>query len=171
MRTEAAKPKQVYPEIKEESEEIEEIRMVFTIEKAEFKDFPSVYELVCTLEECRLDKKRFEEIYRSMLQNPDRYALLVARTEKEVIGFADLRFEDLLHHAAKVAELLELVINPQCRSEGVGQALFDKACPIAKERGCVQIECSSNQRRTRAHAFYLRNGMKNDHYGFSLPLD
>ncbi len=145
--------------------------MVFTIERAEFKDFLSVYELVCTLEECQLDKKRFEEIFRSMLKNPDRYALLVARTEKEVIGFADIRFEDLLHHVSKVAELLELVIEPQYRCEGVGQALFDQACHIAKERNCTQIECSSNLRRTRAHAFYLRNGMKNDHYGFSLPFD
>ena len=111
--------------------------MELTIEKARLKDLPSVYELICTLEECRLDEKRFEEIYRSMLQNPDRYALLVARKEKQVIGFAGIRFENLLHHSAKVAELLELVVSLESRSGGVGQALFDEACKIAKERGCV----------------------------------
>ncbi len=145
--------------------------MELKIEKANLDDLRDVYGLMCELEECELDYESFAAIYRSMLEEPERYGLLAAKAEGKMIGFVDIRFERLLHHAAKVAELLELIVQPGYRSLGVGQVLFDQACLMAKERGCVQIECSSSQRRHRAHAFYVRNGMANDHFGFSLPFE
>lgn len=83
----------------------------------------------------------------------------------------NLRFEEQLHHADWIAEIMEFVVDPSCRSKGIGAGMFEEVCRIARERDCSQIEVACNQLRTDTHRFYLRHGMKNYHYKFSLLLD
>lgn len=88
-----------------------------------------------------------------------------------VVAFINLRYESQLHHAARVAEILELVVDPAERGRGLGGALFDYACDQARAHGCRQIELTTNQLRRDAHRFYARKGMLNSHYKFTMPLD
>lgn len=85
-------------------------------------------------------------------------------------GMLNLRFEYQLHHAACIAEIMELVVAAQCRNKGIGKLMLNEACRIAKENGCIQIEVACNQLRKDTHRFYAREGMKNYHYKFSKPL-
>ena len=85
-------------------------------------------------------------------------------------GMLNLRFEYQLHHAARIAEIMELVVAAQCRNKGAGKLMLNEACRIAKENGCIQIEVACNQLRKDTHRFYEREGMKNYHYKFSKPL-
>ena len=70
----------------------------------------------------------------------------------------------------RIAEIMECAVDPACRSRGIGKEMFARACADARAAGCVQIELATNQRRTGAHHFYAREGMRCSHYSFTLPL-
>lgn len=137
--------------------------------KGNFNDCKGVYDLMCELEQKQLPRERFSEIYRSQVEDP-RYYCLVCEQDNKIIGALNLRFEEQLHHTARIAEVLEFAIDPAYRKQGVGKEMFAKACRLAEEAGCVQIELATNQLRTDAHRFYVREGMHNFHYKFSKVL-
>ena len=78
--------------------------------------------------------------------------------------------EEQAKNAARIAEIMEFAVDPACRSRGIGKEMFARACADARAAGCVQIELATNQRRTGAHHFYAREGMRCSHYSFTLPL-
>ena len=90
--------------------------------------------------------------------------------DPHVRGMMNLRFEYQLHHAARIAEIMEFVVTPQCRNKGLGKLILNEACEIAKDHDCIQIEVACNQLRKDTHRFYEREGMKNYHYKFSRSL-
>ena len=137
--------------------------------KADFDDCAAVYDLICDMEHKKLPYERFREIFASQAENGNYYCLLCEEDGK-VIGELNLRFEEQLHHADLIAEIMEFAVAPGCRNRGVGKAMLEQACLIAKERGCAQIEVACNQLRKDTHRFYLREGMHNFHYKFSRPL-
>lgn len=132
-------------------------------------DFAAIYDLVCDMEGTHLPLDVFERIFLHQLNDPD-HRFLVAEEDGAVMGVLHLRMEEQLHHAARVAEIMELAVAQGSRSQGVGARLFAHACEVAREEGCVQIEVACNQLRERAHHFYERQGMHNFHYKFSLPF-
>lgn len=129
-----------------------------------------VYSLICELEDCELNYADFERIYGKMMHRDGFYAVLVAQKGDEVLGEATLRFEDQLHHCEKIAEIMEFSVTERHRSCGIGSAIFEEACKLAKSRGCTRMEVSSNRVRERAHRFYERLGMVNSHFKFCKPL-
>lgn len=137
--------------------------------KATLQDCEAVYALLCDMEQTQLPFQRFAAIYERQLKNQDYYALVREEAGK-VLGVVNLRFEEQLHHAGRIAEILEFAVDPACRSQGVGKELFALACRLAKEAGCLQIEVACNQLRTNTHRFYGREGMHNFHFKFSKPL-
>lgn len=137
--------------------------------KATLQDGERVYALICDMEQTRLPFQRFSAIYQRQVEDRAYYAL-VREEAGAVLGVLNLRFEEQLHHAGRIAEILEFAVDPACRNRGVGKALFAEACRLAKEAGCVQIEVACNQLRTDTHRFYEREGMHNFHFKFSKPL-
>ena len=75
-----------------------------------------------------------------------------------------------MHHAERIAEIMEFAIDSSYRNRGLGSKMFAKACQIAKDHGCIQIEVTCNQLRINTHRFYLKAGMSNFHYKFSKSL-
>ena len=132
-------------------------------------DCHAVYSLICEMENCELDYVSFREIYGKMLKC-NAYAVLVAVEDNNVVGEITLRFEEQLHHCAKIAEIMECAVQENFRSRGIGRLFLENACELAKKQNCVQIEVSSNQVRLRAHKFYERAGMKNTHYKLCKSL-
>ena len=140
-----------------------------TIRKATATDCGDVFRLICELEQERLPYPEFSTIFRNQLESRQ-YSWLVAEVKGTVVGFLNLRCEQQLHHCAVIGEIIEMVVDPNHRDQGIGKALFDRACERAREQGCVQIELGSRKTRTDAHRFYEREGMVNSHYKFTLPL-
>lgn len=132
-------------------------------------DCQAVYDLICKLEGVQLPYGRFLEIYRKQLEEKQYYCL-VYEYENKVTGVLNLRFEEQLHRAEQVAEILEFVMEPAFRGKGIGKEMFALACRIAGENGCTRLEVASNQNRTDAHRFYVREGMENSHFRFFKPL-
>lgn len=137
--------------------------------KADRKDCQRVYELICDMEQKQLPYDRFRAIFERQLQS-ENYCCLVLEESGTVIGELNLRFEEQLHHAERIAEIMEFAMDATYRNRGLGAELFAYACDTAREQGCVQIEVACNQLRTDTHRFYLREGMHNFHYKFSKPL-
>ncbi len=139
--------------------------------KGKPEDCRAIYDLICNMEGKKLPYDAFEAIYRRQLSDEKDFYCLVCEQGGVVIGVLNLRFEEQLHHAECVAEIMEFVVEPSCRSKGVGASMLEEACRIARERSCSQIEVACNQLRENTHRFYLREGMQNYHYKFSKLLN
>ena len=138
--------------------------------KSERNDCEGIYRLICELEGKELPPERFSSIYLEQLGNRNYYCLICER-DGRVAGVLNLRFEDQLHHAGRIAEILEFAVAAQYRSRGIGKEMLAEACRIAKEHGCGQIEVACNRMREEAHRFYQREGMEQTHYKFSEKLE
>ncbi len=133
------------------------------------KDCRQIYDLICEMEEKQLPYDRFFQIWEKQAAD-SHYLSLVCEENGTIIGVLNLRFEEQLHHAQLVAEIMEMSVKTNLRSHGIGKALITWGYQIAKEKGCLQIEASSNKLRVHAHRFYLREGMKNFHFKFTHKL-
>ena len=137
--------------------------------KATVNDCEKVYDLICDMENKRLPFDRFSAIFHEQI-NDNRYYCLICEREHAIVGVLNLRFEQQLHHAECIAEIMEFAVDPSCRRQGIGKRMLENACQIAKKHGCIQIEAACNQLRLDTHRFYLREGMHNYHFKFSKSL-
>lgn len=137
--------------------------------KAVPEDCKRVYCLICDMECKKLSWEQFSAIFQKQLFKSDFYCL-VCEQDQQVIGVLNLRFEQQLHHAAWIAEIMEFAVDAAYRNQGIGKEMLSNACRIAKDYGCTQIEVACNQLRTDTHRFYLREGMHNFHFKFSKSL-
>ncbi len=132
-------------------------------------DAQRIYKLICNMESKALDFEMFKSIFPQYVDNDNHYWIVACKRDS-MYGFITLRTEYQLHHAAKIAEIMELVVDSTVRSMGIGKKLFEKASTLAKDNGCIQIEVCCNQLRTRTHGFYEKQDMTNSHYKFSKNL-
>ena len=139
------------------------------IRKAEMRDAAAVYALICELEEQVLPQPEFEKIFGILLKLPEHF-LLIGEIDSRAAAFLHLRVEWQLHHAAKIAEVLEFDVAQSYRCRQLGGQFFAYAKKLAQDNGCLQLELSSNMLREKAHGFYERQGMHKFHYKFTLPL-
>lgn len=136
---------------------------------AQKEDCRPIYELICETENSTLPYDRFAQIFHQQL-NSSLYECLVCEEGGSVIGMLNLRMEEQLHHAARIAEILEFAVHPDYRSKGIGKKMLSIACQLARERGCTQMEVACNRLRENTHRCYLREGMQNYHFRFSKNL-
>ena len=88
-----------------------------TILPAGEEHLDTVYDMICKLEETRLSYPGFCHAYRTNLAEKRIRYFLAARGE-ELLGFASLHIEELLHHASPVGELQELIVREEARGTG-----------------------------------------------------
>jgi len=148
---------------------VEEGVKVMEIIEARIEHFDKVYELICELEQASMNRQALYQVYTDNLSNKDIYYLLVV-CGSEVIGFASLHIQRLLHHASSIGELQEIIICDSKRGLGIGNMLFNHIKKVAAEQGCSELEVCCSQKRKESHKFYLKNDMKNSHYKFTMVI-
>jgi GNAT superfamily N-acetyltransferase len=99
------------------------------------------------------------ERYRRWLAEPGYYAF-VAEEDGDVVGFVDLQIVPRLNFDGPQAWVPDLIVTERCRSRGVGAALLARTEEVALRHGAFSLALESAHWRTRAHAFYVREGMK-----------
>lgn len=91
------------------------------------------------------------------ISHPDALTL-VAEINQKVVGFISVHFMTQLALNGEVCFINFFSIDPLFRSQGVGAMLLKEAEHYAQARACYSMELSSNLRRAKAHAFYLKQG-------------
>ena len=137
--------------------------------QASIEHLDCVYELICELVNECLNKDAFSQIYQSNISNSNVYYLLEVN-ETDIIGFASLHIQRLLHHCSNIGEIQEIVVSRKHQYSGLGTALFNRIKEIAANNDCSQLEVCCNQVRGESHKFYCKHGMQNSHYKFTYPL-
>lgn len=92
-----------------------------------------------------------------LIADPDEM-LLVAEHGQSVLGFLSLHFIPQLALAGDFARIIYFCIAEGERSKGAGQQLLQYAERMAQQRGCDRMEVHCHEHRTKANAFYLREG-------------
>ena len=140
------------------------------VREARPQDWPAVAVLLAELgrpEALGSDEEpALRDVYEAYLARPDA-AALVAEVDGRVVGFVDLEFRTRLNFATPQAWIPDLIVSEAERSRGAGASLLAAAEELARERGCWGISLESATWRTRAHAFYLREGWKDTGKAFT----
>ncbi len=89
--------------------------------------------------------------------------VLVAEEESCVLGLVALHRTERFHLPGPGLRIVALCVTEAARGRGVGRALLGEAESLARRTGCGEIEVSSNNRRTSAHAFYRALGFAETH--------
>jgi GNAT superfamily N-acetyltransferase len=98
-------------------------------------------------------------------------ALMVAESDGRVVGVFHLTFIQYVAYRGRVvAQIENVVVDPDLRGRGVGEAMMRWAIDEARRRGCLRVQLTTNKVRKRAHQFYARLGFTASHEGMKLPL-
>ncbi len=115
-------------------------------------------------------KIRREDFVQRVEQLAAATGLALAYLEDDGIkAVAGYRISDWLA-GGRYLEIEDLVTADGDRSKGYGGRLFDWIVELAAREGCGQVRLVSNIRRVDAHRFYLRKGMVQEAYYFSMSL-
>jgi GNAT superfamily N-acetyltransferase len=95
--------------------------------------------------------------------------MCAAMEDGRVLGVAVFR---VYHNTFQGKHLYvdDLVTDEAHRSRGVGRTLMDYHTDVAKKRDCTAVALDSGTQRTRAHAFYFREGFAIHSFHFAKPL-
>jgi len=136
---------------------------------ASLKDQEQIYNMLSDLESEQLNRREFNKIFAANIVDPT-ICYFVARHKDQIIAFASMHIQKLLHHTGNIAELQEIYVSASARGQGIGARLLAKLKTIAKKKGCKNFEVTCNMKRKDTHRFYLREGLKQTHYKFVEPL-
>ena len=111
------------------------------------------------------DKNRQQILFEKNIQIKENI-YLVAEFNNKAVGFISCHVQNLLHHSGPVGEIQEMFVEFEHRSSGIGMKLLNEVKRLAKEKGVLHLEVTSNKKRKAAHTFYLREGFINSHEKF-----
>lgn len=97
--------------------------------------------------------------------------LIVGEQDGVIVATYQLTFiTGLSLRAARRAQVESVRVASNLRSTGIGAALMADAEARARAAGCSLIQLTTNRERSRAHAFYARQGYEPSHFGFKKSL-
>ena len=141
----------------------------YRIRNCTTKDLHDVYEIINALEGENPGIEEFTEVFSTNLNDKNIF-YIVAETNEKVIAFASIQIQLILHHTGKVAELMEMYVEPEYRNSGIGEALFWNLKDTAEACGCRYFEVSSNIVRDKTKTFLENRGVQLTHYKFTERL-
>lgn len=93
--------------------------------------------------------------------------LLIAVNGAEVMGCLQLTFiPGLTYTGGTRAQIEGVRVAEAARGSGLGRQLIEQAVAIAKDKGCVLVQLTSDKRRPEAIAFYEALDFQPSHEGF-----
>ena len=137
------------------------------IRQAVKNDTDAVYGLIRQLSNHNFTKEQFNDCY---LYNIKKGCVLVYEKDNIISGCLTFNIHYFLHFSRKTAEIVNLVVDENARSNGIGKDLLTEFEKIALANGCVCIEVASGKHREAAHRFYEREGFVCNHYKLRKEL-
>lgn len=148
--------------------------MSVSVRPARPEDWPEVAALLAELGRPDVlgtpDEEPARGLFLAYLERDDTEAL-VGELDGRVAGFVDIEYRTRLNFTKAQAWIPDLIVSEAARSRGVGAALLARAEELARERGCFALSLESANWRTRAHAFYGREGWTDSGKSFVRMLE
>ena len=129
---------------------------------ATVKELPQLVELLGVLfaqeAEFHPDAAKQKRALEAILANPALGKLFVAREGKRVLAMASLLYTISTAEGGKSAWFEDLVVHPEERNRGIGEALLKHVVAQARAEGIVRITLLTDMQNERAQAMYRRAG-------------
>ncbi len=143
------------------------------VRPARAEDWPAVARLLAELGRPDVgdapDDTAHRDAFSAYIERADT-AAFVALVDGSVVGFIDMEFRQRLNFLSPQAWIPDVIVAETHRGSGVGKALLSRAEDAARERGCWGMTLESATWRTRAHAFYEREGWAETGKAFNKNL-
>ena len=131
-------------------------------EPARSADLPRLVELLGILFESEAEFAANPEKQRAALQailaDPKKGTIFVARDGRQVVAMASLLYTVSTAEGGKAAFFEDLVVAPEHRRRGIGQALLKHVVAEARKEGVLRITLLTDMQNERAQAMYRRAG-------------
>ena len=129
---------------------------------ATLKELPQMVELLGVLftdeAEFQPDAAKQKRALEAILANPTIGKLFVAREGKRVVAMANLLYTVSTAEGGKAAWFEDLVVHPDERKRGIGEALLKHVVAQARADGVLRITLLTDMQNERAQAMYRRVG-------------
>ena len=135
--------------------------MIVTV--AELTDIPELTELLAVLfaQEIEFEPNDDDDQARGLRQiisNSRVGHILVARKQGKAVAMVNLLYTVSTALGGKVCLLEDMVVRPEIRGQGVGQALLSAAIEHARLSGCLRVTLLTDVENLPAQQFYQRAG-------------
>jgi ribosomal protein S18 acetylase RimI-like enzyme len=131
-------------------------------EPAKSADLPRLVELLGILFESEAEFAANPEKQRAALQallaEPGKGRIFVARDGRQVVAMASLLYTVSTAEGGKAAIFEDLVVSPEHRKRGIGEALLRHVVAEARKEGVLRITLLTDMQNERAQAMYRRAG-------------
>jgi ribosomal protein S18 acetylase RimI-like enzyme len=136
--------------------------MSLKFETATQKDLPRLVELLGILFESEAefsaDAGTQGHALQALLSDPAKGRIFVARDGREVVAMASLLYTISTAEGGKAALFEDLVVAPDHRKRGIGEALLKHVIAHARAEGVLRITLLTDMQNERAQAMYRRVG-------------
>ena len=96
---------------------------------------------------------------------------LIAEVDGKIVGTLHLLFiRGIARMGATRAQIEAVRVAAGERGEGIGRKMIEAAIEMARERGCVLVQLTTDKTRKDAHRFYESLGFVASHEGMKLSL-
>jgi GNAT superfamily N-acetyltransferase len=131
-------------------------------EPAKSGDLPRLVELLGILFESEAEFTANPEKQRAALEallaDPGKGRIFVARDGRQVVAMASLLYTVSTAEGGKAAIFEDLVVAPEHRKRGIGEALLKHVVAEARKEGVLRITLLTDMQNERAQAMYRRAG-------------
>jgi GNAT superfamily N-acetyltransferase len=124
----------------------------------------AVRDLLMELGSAPPDASAMEEAARTLIDDPQAGALLVARDGEELVGVLGASWQIALHVPGRYALIQDLWVHRAWRGRSVGRELLAALFALAREQGVARAEVGLPRERFQGiratEAFYVHNGFE-----------
>ncbi len=135
------------------------------IRNSESNDMDQSYKLLNELYDNQIEYDIFENKYNNSLSDNNFYGI-VAEENGIILGVLISRVVNRLVKSKDILFIDDIIVNKDCRSNGIGSLLLRNAINFAKEQNCETIELKSYISNEKSHKLYEKIGFKKLHYAF-----
>jgi GNAT superfamily N-acetyltransferase len=104
------------------------------------------------------DAAQIQKLLSTLLSQPQLGAVWLATVGSDPVGYAIVTFMFSLEHRGMMAEIDELFVLPEVRSQGCGARLLAACERDLDARDFVRLQLQIDRDNHRARAFYQRHG-------------
>jgi ribosomal protein S18 acetylase RimI-like enzyme len=126
------------------------------------KELPRLVELLGILFESEAefsaDAEKQRVALQAILADPGKGKIFVAREGRQAVAMASLLYTISTAEGGKAAIFEDLVVAPEHRKRGIGEALLKHVVAEARTEGVLRITLLTDMQNERAQAMYRRVG-------------